>query len=68
MQIVSPGDNLHGMSKPIFGENEKKKSKFHLLKFLPSIPNIKYHQHMVKKNTWEASVSKTLSLFSEIAV
>ena len=32
MQIISEGDNLHEISKPIFGENEKNISKC-LLKF-----------------------------------
>ena len=35
MQIVSLGDSLHEMSKPILGKNKKNISKYYLLKFLP---------------------------------
>ena len=34
MQIVSLGDNLHEMSKPVFWEKMKNVSKHHLLKVL----------------------------------
>ena len=36
METVSIGDNLHEMSKPVFWENKKNISKYHLLKFLKS--------------------------------
>ena len=34
MQIVSSGDNLHEMSKPVIWKNKKYISKCRLLKFL----------------------------------
>ena len=33
MQIVSSGDNLHEMSKPIFGQNKKKYFKLSSAEF-----------------------------------
>ena len=47
MQIVSIGDNLHEMSKPVLSKKKKKKKKkknmknisvCHLLKILPRMP------------------------------
>ena len=40
MQIVSIGDNLHEMSKPVFWENKKKELKCHLLTTLPGMLSI----------------------------
>ena len=40
MQIVSYGDNLHVMSKPVSGENKKNILKC-LLKFLPRVLRFK---------------------------
>ena len=42
MQIVSNGDNLHEMSKPVFWEKNQKKniSVCHLLKILPSMLSV----------------------------
>ena len=41
MQIVSWGDNLHEMSKPIFWEKKKKKN-------IISLPSAKYAHRMVQ--------------------
>ena len=40
MQIVSIGDNLHEMSKPVFRENKKNFSVCRLLKILALFPYI----------------------------
>ena len=43
MQIVSYGDNLHEMSKPVFWENEEKiSSNCRLLKILPRVLRLKF--------------------------
>ena len=39
MQIVSIGDNLHGMSNPVYGKNKKNISKC-LLKILPRVLSV----------------------------
>ena len=41
MQIVSVGDNLHEMLKPVFYENKTNILKCRLLMFLPSMLNAK---------------------------
>ena len=41
MQIVSIGDNLHEMSKPVFWEKQENISKCRLLKILPRILSVK---------------------------
>ena len=43
MQIVSIGDNLHEMSKPIFRESKKNISVRGLLKILPRVLSVKPH-------------------------
>ena len=53
MQIVSNGNNLHEMSKPVFWKKIKKTLICHLLKILSRVQNIRisafneYPQHMI---------------------
>ena len=54
MQIVSWGDSLHENVKAYFlGKIKKIKSKFHRLKFLPSLLSVTLDKHNIRlRNTW----------------
>ena len=51
MQIVSNGDNLHDMSKPLFLEKLEKYSKC-LLNVLPSELSVDLDAYFNKKSSW----------------
>ena len=52
MQIVSIGDNLHEISKPVFCKIKKSISKFRLLKLLPSMLSVKPYAGIWQAILW----------------